>query len=139
MVRDRGRLGHERIVVKCDVEPALFDVQAEAKRLRHKPTVLEDTGVSESRSNGVAEMLVQIESDDHPVSTPHHGLACAACFRIHLRLTGRGRRRARSSHRDLVRAGSRARRRRRPRIGPFRWTSGRSPATHTIDLFEDAH
>ena len=59
MVKDLKKLGYSEVVLKCDGEPALKSVQEEVKRRRPEPTILENSPVGDSRSNGAAEQAVQ--------------------------------------------------------------------------------
>ena len=59
MIKDIKKLGYSEVILKCDGEPALKSVQEEVKRRREDPTILENSPVGDSRSNGVAERAVQ--------------------------------------------------------------------------------
>ena len=59
MVKDIKKLGYSEMILKCDGEPALKSVQEEVKRRRSEQTILENSPVGDSRSNGVAERAVQ--------------------------------------------------------------------------------
>ena len=59
MIKDIAKLGHREVILKSDNEPALRSVQEEVKRRREDPTILENSPVGDSRSNGAAERAVQ--------------------------------------------------------------------------------
>ena len=59
MIKDLKKLGYSEVILKCDGEPALKSVQEEVKRKRPEPTILENSPVGDSRSNGAAERAVQ--------------------------------------------------------------------------------
>ena len=59
MIKDIKKLWYSEIILKCDGEPALKSVQEEVKRRRPEPTILENSPVGDSRSNGAAERAVQ--------------------------------------------------------------------------------
>jgi hypothetical protein len=64
MIRDIEKLGYGDIILKCDGEPALKTIQ-EAVRVRRSGgnTILENSPVGDSRSNGAAERAVQSISE----------------------------------------------------------------------------
>ena len=59
MVKDIEKLGYKEVILKSDNEAALRSVQEEVKRRREEPTILENSPVGDSRSNGAAERAVQ--------------------------------------------------------------------------------
>ena len=59
MLRDLDTLGHKKMRLKSDGEPALVSIQEEVKRQRAYETLLENSPVGDSRSNGIAERAVQ--------------------------------------------------------------------------------
>ena len=59
MVKDLAMLGHGKLILKCDGEPALRSVQEEVKSRREQATILENSPVGDSRANGAAERAVQ--------------------------------------------------------------------------------
>jgi hypothetical protein len=59
MIKDIAKVGHTEIILKCDGEPALKQVQEEVKARREQETTLENSPVGCSRSNGIAERAVQ--------------------------------------------------------------------------------
>ena len=59
MIKDIAKLGYREVVLKSDNEPALRSVQEEVKRRREDPTILENSPVGDSKSNGAAEHAVQ--------------------------------------------------------------------------------
>lgn len=56
---DIQKLGYSEGLLKCDGEPALESVQEEVRRIRKEPTIIDNSGVGGSRSNGAAERAVQ--------------------------------------------------------------------------------
>eukprot|EP00973_Karenia_brevis_P058798 8188391-Karenia_brevis.AAC.1 len=52
-------LGHKKIILKSDQEPSIQAVQAAVKEGRSSETILENSPVGESRSNGLTEKAVQ--------------------------------------------------------------------------------
>ena len=59
MLKDLERLGYEEVILKCDEEPALINVQNTVKSRRQKKTITENSPVGDSRANGKAERAVQ--------------------------------------------------------------------------------
>ena len=59
MVEDLEKLGYHEIILKCDGEPALKNVQAEVQRRRTAQTILENSVPGDSKSNGAAERAVK--------------------------------------------------------------------------------
>ena len=59
MCKDIEYLGHKDIVLKTDSEPAMRTLQEEIKNRRRDKTILENSPVGESQSNGVAERAVK--------------------------------------------------------------------------------
>ena len=59
MLKDLAKLGHGKMILKSDNEPALVNVQKEVARLREKETVLENSPPGDSKANGIAERAVQ--------------------------------------------------------------------------------
>ena len=54
------QLGHETIIIKCDYEPIMIQVQEEIMRRRKgKQTIPENSPVGESSSNGMVENAVR--------------------------------------------------------------------------------
>lgn len=78
MIEDIARLGHDRIMLKGDNEPAIRSQQEEVQRRRAKPTVLENSEVGQSASNGVAERAVQALSEHIHVMT--------SCLQSHVKI-----------------------------------------------------
>jgi hypothetical protein len=59
LIRDIGELGYKKVILKADNEPATHALREEAKKQRQDETLLENSPVGESQSNGVAERAVQ--------------------------------------------------------------------------------
>ena len=59
MVEDLEKLGYKEIILKCDGEPALKNVQAEVQRRRSAQTILENSVPGDSKTNGAAERAVK--------------------------------------------------------------------------------
>ena len=59
MVKDIEKLGYKEVILKSDNEPALRSVQEEVKKRRVEPTIIDNSPVGDSRSNGAAERAVQ--------------------------------------------------------------------------------
>ena len=53
------RLGHSKMVIKTDQEPALVSLADNIKARREQDTILEHSPVAESAANGIAEKAVQ--------------------------------------------------------------------------------
>ena len=52
-------LGYERVIIKSDHEESICALQREIKNIRQSETMLENSPVGESRSNGLIEMAIQ--------------------------------------------------------------------------------
>ena len=63
LMSDLERLGYKEVILKRDGEPAMKRVQAELKRRRDDPTILENSLVGDSRANGAAERAVKAVGD----------------------------------------------------------------------------
>jgi hypothetical protein len=59
LIRDIGELGYKKVILKADNEPATHALREEIKKQRREETLLENSPVGESESNGVAERAVQ--------------------------------------------------------------------------------
>ena len=59
LTKDIDRVGHKKLCLKSDGEPALVAIQEEVKKQRIDETLLENSLVGDSRSNGIAERAVQ--------------------------------------------------------------------------------
>ena len=59
MVDDISKLGYKEIILKCDGEPALKNVQVEVQRRREAQTILENSVPGDSKTNGAAERAVK--------------------------------------------------------------------------------
>ena len=59
LIADIEKLGYNDIILKCDGEAALTNIQNEVRRRREGKTILENSPVGDSRSNGHAERAVQ--------------------------------------------------------------------------------
>jgi hypothetical protein len=59
LIRDIEELGCKKVILKADNEPATHALQEEVKKQRQDETLLENSPVGESQSNGVAERAVQ--------------------------------------------------------------------------------
>ena len=57
--KDIEGLGYKEVVIKTDNEPAMITLQQEIKSKRSDRTILENSPVGESQSNGVAERAVK--------------------------------------------------------------------------------
>lgn len=60
---DLKRLGHDKVTIKADNEPVMRALQEEIQRRWDKFTLLENSPVGQSQSNGVAERAVQAVSE----------------------------------------------------------------------------
>ena len=63
MLKDLEKLGYHDVILKCDGEPALVNVQKEVVRLREKPTQKENSPAGDSKANGVSERAVRAFGD----------------------------------------------------------------------------
>ena len=59
LMKDIDRLGHKKLCLKSDGEPAPVAIQEEERKQRIDETLLENSLVGDSRSNGIAERVVQ--------------------------------------------------------------------------------
>ena len=59
VLKDLEYLGYKKIVFKTDQEPAMIALQERIQRSREDQTILENSPVDESQSNGVCEKAVQ--------------------------------------------------------------------------------
>ena len=59
LIRDIEELGYKKVIIKADNEPAMHALQEEVKKQRQDETLIENSPVGESQSNGVAERAVQ--------------------------------------------------------------------------------
>ena len=59
MLEDLEKLGYQEIILKCDGEPALKNVQSEVQRRRAAQTILENSVPGDSKTNGAAERAVK--------------------------------------------------------------------------------
>jgi hypothetical protein len=59
LVKDLEKLGLKKMILKSDGEAALKHIQEEVRRRREEETILENSPVGDSRSNGHAERAVQ--------------------------------------------------------------------------------
>jgi hypothetical protein len=57
--KDITKIGYKKIVIKGDNEPAIHSLQEEIRSKREDDTVIENSPVGQSQSNGVAERAVQ--------------------------------------------------------------------------------
>lgn len=69
---DVKRLGHDTVTIKADNEPAMMSLHKEVPRRREKSTLIENSPVGQSQSNGVAERAVQAVSEQ--IQVRRHGL-----------------------------------------------------------------
>ena len=83
MIRDITKLGYHEVILKCDGEPALKSVQEEVKKQRAEKTILENSPVGDSRTNGAAERAAQAIAEQ--VRVLRRGLE----QRLGLRLSGK--------------------------------------------------
>ena len=63
LLKDIQRLGHKKMCLKSDGEAALVAIQEEVKKIRPEETLLENSPVGDSQSNGIAERAVQAISE----------------------------------------------------------------------------
>ena len=63
LIKDIEKLGYKKIILKSDGEPALKNIQEEVRRRREDPTIIENSPVGESQSNGIAERCVRAVFD----------------------------------------------------------------------------
>ena len=59
VVEDINKLGHTKVILKTDQEPAIRDVQRAVRDKRRQATILENSPVGESQSNGRVERCIQ--------------------------------------------------------------------------------
>ena len=59
IIKDITKIGYKKIVIKGDNEPAIHSLQEEVRVRREDETVIENSPVGQSQSNGVAERAVQ--------------------------------------------------------------------------------
>ena len=59
MLDDLEKLGYKEIILKCDGEPALKNVQSEVQRRRGPQTLVENSVPGDSKTNGAAERAVK--------------------------------------------------------------------------------
>jgi hypothetical protein len=59
LIRDIEELGYKKVILKADNEPATHALREEVQKQREDETLLENSPVGESQSNGVAERAVQ--------------------------------------------------------------------------------
>jgi hypothetical protein len=59
LIKGIAKLGYKEIILKSDGEPALISIQSEVKQRREESTILENSPVGDSRSNGVAKRAVR--------------------------------------------------------------------------------
>ena len=59
LMKDIDRLGHKKVCLKCDGEPALVAIQDEVKKQRIDETLVENSPAGDSCANGIAERAVQ--------------------------------------------------------------------------------
>jgi hypothetical protein len=59
LIRDIEELGSKKVILKADNEPATHTLQEERKKQRQEETLLENSPVGESQSNGTAERAAQ--------------------------------------------------------------------------------
>ena len=59
MIKDLEKLGYDEIILKCDEEPALLNIQDSVVKRRQRKTIPENSPVGDSQANGKAERAVQ--------------------------------------------------------------------------------
>ena len=59
VVEDINKLGRTKVILKTDQEPAIRDVQRAVRDRRQHETILENSPVGESQSNGKVERCIQ--------------------------------------------------------------------------------
>ena len=59
LCKDIQKIGYKKIVIKGDNEPAIVSLQEETRNSREDETILENSPVGQSQSNGIAERAVQ--------------------------------------------------------------------------------
>ena len=59
LCKDIKKIGYKKIAIKGDNEPAIVSLQEEIRNSRDEETLLENSPVGQSQSNGVAERAVQ--------------------------------------------------------------------------------
>ena len=59
LIDDLSTLGRKKVILKCDGEPAIKDLQREVKKCREEETLTENSPKTSSQSNGIAERAVQ--------------------------------------------------------------------------------
>ena len=58
-----AKLGHNKVVLRSDQEPAIFDLIAGVFEARQDPTIPHNSPVGESQSNGFVERAVRTVKD----------------------------------------------------------------------------
>jgi hypothetical protein len=57
-VENLAKLGHRKVVLRSDQEPAMLDLIAGVIEARQDPTIPQNSPVGESQSNGLVERAV---------------------------------------------------------------------------------
>ena len=63
LIKDIDDLGYGKMILKTDNEPAMKTLQEEVRSRREAQTILENSPIGESQSNGIAERAVQALSE----------------------------------------------------------------------------
>ena len=63
IVQDINNMGHGKIILKCDQEPAIMEVHGQVMRKRAHETIPEHSPIGEHQSNGIAERAVRTVKD----------------------------------------------------------------------------
>ncbi len=63
VVQDINNMGHGKIILKCDQEPAIMEVHGQVMKKRAHETIPEHSPVGEHQSNGIAERAVRTVKD----------------------------------------------------------------------------
>ncbi len=58
LYNDIEQLGYTKIIIKCDQEPSIMNIQSGIKDMRSHETILENTPVRSSQSNGAVEQAI---------------------------------------------------------------------------------
>ena len=63
VVENLARLGHKKVILRSDQEPAIIDLIAGVIAVRDDPTIPRNSPVGESQSNGLVERAVRSVKD----------------------------------------------------------------------------
>ena len=63
LCQDLDTMGYKQLILKCDNEPALVNVQVEVKKVSPQDVILENSPAGDSKANGAAEQAVRAFSE----------------------------------------------------------------------------